>query len=381
MKRIVVLALHLGTGGIENVIASMSNILTENYKVKIISTYKVNEIPAFKLNNNIEIEYLLNCGPNKKELLKAIKYKKIVNIFKQGVKSLKILFLKRYLMIKAIKNIDAEFVISTRIIHNKWLGKYGNKKTIKIAQEHNYHNNNNKYIRKVVKSVKNIDYFMPTSKELCEFYKTRLINKKTKVVYIQNSLERFSDKVSNLKSKNILSIGRLSSEKGYVDLIEIYKMVSKIHDDWKLRIVGDGLQREELENKIKELKLEEKVILTGFKNKDELDEIFMDSSIYVMTSYTESFGLVLIEAENYGIPLLVFDTARGALEIVEDGKNGFFVKNRSKKEMANKINKLIENYNLRCKIGAQGRICSETFKKEIVAEKWYKFIESAKKQI
>lgn len=49
--------------------------------------------------------------------------------------------------------------------------------------------------------------------------------------------------------------------------------------------------------------------------------------------------------------------------------------------MANKINKLIENYNLRCKIGAQGRICSETFKKEIVAEKWYKFIESAKKQI
>ena len=41
MKRIVVLALHLGTGGIENVIASMSNILTENYKVKIISTYKV----------------------------------------------------------------------------------------------------------------------------------------------------------------------------------------------------------------------------------------------------------------------------------------------------------------------------------------------------
>ena len=381
MKNIVVLALHLGTGAIENSISSLSNILCEKYNVKIISTYKVQEKPAFTLDKRIKIEYLINDRPNKAELIKAVKKLQLIRSIREIYKAIKILILKKYRMINAIKKLDADIVISTRDIHNEWLGKYGSKQIIKIAQEHNHHNNNKKYINKVVKSLKNIDYFMPTSKELADFYKEKLKNTKTKVEYIRNSISYYPQNISSLDSKNIISVGRLSPEKGYLDLIDVYIKIQEKYPDWKLRIVGDGSQREELEEKIKENKMEAYIELTGFKNKQELETIELDSSIYVMTSFTESFGLVLIEAESYGLPIVVFDSAQGAHEIVEEGLNGYFIKNRDKDEMVNKIIQLIESKELRKKIGNEGRKLSSKYKKEEVAQIWYNFIDSSKKQV
>ena len=107
----------------------------------------------------------------------------------------------------------------------------------------------------------------------------------------------------------------------------------------------------------------------------------LNSSIYIMTSYTESFGLVLIEAESYGLPILVFDSAQGAYEIVKNGQNGYFIENRDKDEMANKIIQLIESKKLRTQLGRVGREFSKSYKRENVAKLWYDFIESCEKQI
>ena len=73
-KKIVILALHLGTGGAEKVICNLANLLIENNSVKIISTYKLNEKPAFKINDSVEIEYLIqDLKPNKQELKDSLK--------------------------------------------------------------------------------------------------------------------------------------------------------------------------------------------------------------------------------------------------------------------------------------------------------------------
>lgn len=380
-KKIVILVLHLGVGGVEKVVSSIANILCNKYDVKIISTYKLYDTPAFNLNERIEIEYLLEKEkPNKSEFINAVKQFKLFKIFKEGYKSIKILILKRITMIKAIKNLDSDIVISTRFIYSKWLGKYGDKKIIKIAQEHNHHNNDRKYINKIVKSLKQIDYFMPTSKELTDFYSNILINTKTKLVYIKNSLDFYTDKIATLNSKNIISVGRLSEEKGFKDLIDVFEIVLRTYPDWNLKIVGDGTQYNELNEKIKQSKLENSIELCGFKTKDALNDLYLNSSIYVMTSYTESFGLVLVEAESYGLPIVVFDSAQGAQEIVEDEVNGYFVMNRDKNEMARKIIKLIENENLRKNMGNEGRKLSNNFRKEEISKTWYNFIDSCEKQ-
>ncbi len=100
-----------------------------------------------------------------------------------------------------------------------------------------------------------------------------------------------------------------------------------------------------------------------------------DLNVATIRTLTESFGLVLVEAESYGIPIVVMDSARGALEIVKNNENGIIVKDRNKEEMANKICLLIEDLNERNKLGKCGREDSKKYNKSLISENWFSFIE------
>ena len=149
------------------------------------------------------------------------------------------------------------------------------------------------------------------------------------------------------------------------------------HPDWTLDIVGDGAEREALEDYIKKNSLEDKVTLHGFQGKDRIDEILDQSSIYIMTSFTESFGIVLIEAMSHGVPCIAFDSAEGAREIITSGENGFLIKNRNKEVMIHKIEDLMKDESLRIKIGKQARKSVHKYTSDIVGEEWFSLIEES----
>ncbi len=374
-KKIVILALHLGTGGAEKVICNLANLLSEHNNVKIISTYKLNCTPSFYIDKKIEIEYLIeNLTPNKQELKSAIKSFNIILALKELAKSLKILYLRKSLMIKTIKALDCDIIISTRILHNNWVSKYANNKIIKIAQEHNHHNNNQKYIKKLINSIQGFNYFMPVSKELADFYKTKVKN--TKVIYIPNFIEKIPTEKSSLKNKQLISVGRLDKIKGFEDLIDIFNLLQQDQPDWILHIVGEGTEKQNLQNKINELHLEKKVFLCGNKLSVELEKEYQNSSIYLMTSFSESFGLVLVEAASYGLPLIAFDSAQGAKEIIENNKNGFLIPNRNKEEFTKKIIEIIENPKKQISFSENSLLVANKFSKEKITKKWNKFIDN-----
>lgn len=374
-KKIVILALHLGTGGAEKVICNLANLLSEHNNVKIISTYKLNHTPSFYIDKKIAIEYLIeNLNPNKQELKSAIKSFNIILALKELVKSLKILYLRKSLMINAIKTLDCDIVISTRILHNNWVSKYANNKIIKIAQEHNHHNNNNKYIKKLINSIQGFNYFMPVSKELADFYKTKVKN--TKVIYIPNFIEKFPTEKSTLKNKQLISVGRLDKIKGFDDLIDIFNLLQQYHSDWILHIVGEGTEKRNLQNKINKLHLEKKAFLCGNKLSIELEKEYQNSSIYLMTSFSESFGLVLVEAASYGLPLIAFDSAQGAKEIIQNNKNGFLVPDRNKERFVQKIIEIIENPEKARELSENSLIVANKFSKESISKVWNKFIDN-----
>lgn len=374
-KKIVILALHLGIGGAERVVCNLANLLSENNDVTIISTYKLSTTPAFNINSRIKIEYLLtDLKPNKQELIKSLKACRILNSFKELFKSLKILHLRKVLMIKAIKELNCDIAISTRILHNCWLGKYANKKIIKIAQEHNHHNNNKKYINRLIKSIKNFDYFMPVSKELSDFYKTKIKN--TKVVYIPNFIEKIPDKKCNLSSKQLISVGRLDAIKGFDDLIDIFSIFKEFHPDWVLHIIGEGSEKQNLQDKINALHLENSIFLCGNKLSNDLEKEYLNSSIYLMTSFSESFGLVLVEAASYGLPLIAFDSAQGSKEIIENNKNGFLVPDRNKEIFVQKIIEIIENPEKARMLSENSLAVANKFSRENISKDWNNFIDN-----
>lgn len=390
MKKITFLVLHLGYGGIEKCISTLANSLVDDYEINIISTYKLYDEPAFKLNEKIKVEYLIENDFAKqvedykvlffklkwiklskqlyKDYLKKHKFKQLI---KDGYNGLMTYHIRKKLMINYIKKCDSDIIISTRDIHNLWLGKYGNKNSLKIGWEHNHHNNNQKYINKVLKSIQNLDYFVLVSNSLKEFYQEKT---KTKCIYIPNALDEYPTKYSSLQHKNIISVGRLSYEKGHDDLIDVFKLVNEVYPDWKLNIIGDGCERKNIDDKIKKYNLQDKIILHGYQTKEYINELLFTSSIYVMPSRSESFGLVLLEAFSYGLPAVAFDRAVGAKELISDNWDGYLIKDSSKEKMAKRICELISNTNRRVIMGANALKKAEKYNSSNIKEEWLKII-------
>src|SRR5574344_1803162 len=111
MKKITILALHLGYGGIEKCICELANDLVENYKVEIDVVYKLYEEPAFKLDKKVQVRYLTNnIKPNRIDFMYTLKKFNIINIIREGINSLRILYLRRTKTIEAIKNCNADVI-------------------------------------------------------------------------------------------------------------------------------------------------------------------------------------------------------------------------------------------------------------------------------
>lgn len=368
---ITIMALHLNYGGVEQYISSLCKMLVDTYKINIITTYKINDKPAFKFDKNIKITYLIDREPNKQELIAAIKEKDFIKIIKEGLKSIKILYLKNKRNITAIKEIDSKYIITTREFHNKLVGHYANGNIIKIATEHNYHNNNNKYIKKVIKSIKGFDYFILVTENLKDFYKNKV--KDTKCVYIPNVIEKLPNKSTKLKKNNIINVGRLEKEKAQQELIDIVKEIKKEVKDIKLYLIGDGSLKNNIKEKIKENNLEENIILTGFISKKEMEKYLINSKLFVMTSHTESFGLVLIEAMSYKIPCIAYDSADGAKVLLKNDV-GILVKNRDKKQMILKIKELLKDNQKLKEYSEKGYNSCKSYLIENVKKEWLEIL-------
>ena len=139
MKKITFLMLHLNYGGIEKQVTTLANELCKNYNVEIIALYDLlNGKSFYNLDDRINVKFIFNFGPNKREIIQSLKKFKIITLVKELVKSIKILYTKYNGMKKIVNNIDSDIVISSRIEFSKQIHR---KDIITIAQEHSYIDN------------------------------------------------------------------------------------------------------------------------------------------------------------------------------------------------------------------------------------------------
>lgn len=392
MKKVTILALHLGYGGIENTVAALSNSLADNYEVDIISVYKLYDKPVFPINKKVKIKYLFNTNLplriNKyKNLLKSYKIKDIFtsfkedyinsknNIFNDLINTIKIYKTKDKLLINEIKNNTSDVIISTRDSHNYLLSEYGNKLSLKVGWEHNHHNNNKKYINNLVSSVKNLDKFVLISNELYNYYNNLLKNEKVKCLYIPNFIEEIPKNKSKLNTNNIITVGRLSKEKGHADLIKVISLLNEKIEDFHLNIIGDGPTKKNIQNLIKKYNLENKISLLGFLPKEEVYKYLEKSTVFLLPSLTESFGLVVLESFSKGVPVITFSSAKGAYELIDNEVNGIICKYRDLDKMSRKTYDLLINKDKTKKMGEKASDKAKLFTKENVIKKWTDLIE------
>ncbi|WP_461202968.1 glycosyltransferase [Enterococcus sp. N342-3-1-2] len=166
------------------------------------------------------------------------------------------------------------------------------------------------------------------------------------IMKIYNPLTIGNSDLSSLKLKNIAFSGRIAYEHKGIDLlIEIAK---HLRPDWTISIAGGGNKNQisRLKKDILANNLEKKLLYLGELNSEDIKSHYLNSSIFIITSRWEGFGLVIPEAMSYGLPIISFDQI-GSNEILESGKYGILVQNGNTKKFIEILNKFTVDTELR----------------------------------
>ena len=171
---------------------------------------------------------------------------------------------------------------------------------------------------------------------------------------------------SNLESKHVIFVGRYTGQKGIPELFKIWDIVHLNHPDWHLDLYGDGDINEIPYSE----EQREKINIHVHKPDSDIFSRYLESSIFVLTSRYEPFGLVMPEAMSCGLPVIAFDCPFGPAQIINDGIDGFLIMDRSICAFAKRLCQLIESPHLRMTMGEAAIQSSQKYSAESIMPQW-----------
>lgn len=287
---------------------------------------------------------------------------------------------------KTVDDINPDIIIATNIIFKDVVCKLNCKAKI-IIESHIA-----KYAYNYEKE-RNIVFKMHKKWEAHKFFKTiekksDLIISLTKadaknwhannVTVIPNIVDIHNKTYSQQNNKTAIFLGRFEYQKGLDRMLEAWKIVIEKRKDWTLKLVGEGSLEDDLRKKSKKIGIDNHVIFIP-ATKNVVPE-YTESSIFLFTSRYEGFGLVLVEAMQCGLPCVSFDCPYGPSDIIDDGENGYLVENGNIEKFANRVLKLIENDELRKKMGAAAIEKSKQYLPEKIMPQWMELFKQLKNE-
>ena len=201
----------------------------------------------------------------------------------------------------------------------------------------------------------------------------KIFIKEKKIFPIYNPyLKKIYKNSRKKRYKYLLSVGRLTKQKDFNNLIVSFSLIKDQIPNYKLIIIGDGQLKNELQSLIENLDLKKRIILTGWKKN--LKKYYLSSKLFVLNSLYEGFGNVLIDAINYDLPIITTNCKSGPNEIINYGKGGFLTPIRNPKLLSKQILFCIKNYKLAQKKSLYAKKNIKKFDCQINCEKYFKLI-------
>lgn len=358
-ERIAFVLPSLGAGGAERVVVNLANGLSNDKEVTIIALFKTSSV--FEINNKINVFY---CWPNEPTSSNAFIafINNLSNIFKLNKLTKKHNFdiligfttSANVLSILVAKLNNIPCIISERanpklFIPNKfWF----------ILRKHLY---------------KKCNFLVVQSKLSKDFFTKYLDPKKIEVLPNPLSTALQKKRQSIQRENLILSVGRMDNNKNQEMQLRAFSRLKT--NDWKMVLVGDGINRQYLENLSKKLNIANEVLFTG--NIEDPSIYYNRSKIFIFTSRSEGFPNVLIEAMFFGLSIISTDCESGPAELISDGENGFLIPVDDEDHLVERLKELISNNKLLIDFGKKARLIGARHTLDKIIDNWLSLINKA----
>jgi glycosyltransferase involved in cell wall biosynthesis len=357
-------------GGVERVLTLKANYFAEHfgYDITIILT-EGKDKPLFYplsekvkvINLNIGFEELWTCSFIKKVfvyLKKQYQYKKLLK---------KELFLIRPDITISLLRREINFLTSIKDGSKKIGELHVNRANYRNFEQGEANLLKNLFAKfwmyNLVTNLKQLDKFVVLTEEDRNNW-LELNN----VEVIPDPLTFSSSSISSLTEKRVIAVGRYVYQKGFDLLLKSWSIVEKTCPDWILTIIGQG-DRLQYETLIDELRIDRtRCKLLG--PKEQIQDEYMSSSLLVMSSRFEGFGMVLVEAMSCGLPVVSFDCPCGPKDIIQDNVDGVLVESGNVKKLAEAIIMLIQHPQKREEMANKAIENVQRFRIDQIAGKW-----------
>ncbi len=357
----IVIADMMLRGGGERVVATLSNYFVNQFGYSV---------DIFSLNRtNGEIPYRLDARVNVLDTGLDLEVSPLIAKTITRLKS--VVAIRRYL---ASRELD--FVIGVGTYPNVVLGLVASERTTRIGYEQVAFDvcpKNWQILRRL--TYPRLDGVI----SLTEKDRIKLARLNRNSTCIPNCTDFAPQRSANLDSKTLLSVGRLTTQKGFDILLQVFARIHRLRPEWKLKIVGDGEEKAALVSTVHRLSLADSVsVCPGTR---EIEAEYLNASIYVMTSRWEGFPLVLLEAQACGLPVVSFDCPTGPAQVLSDGVNGYLISAFDQERMVERLLELIDNRARRSDFSQQAVVNADKYSVDNVARRWRSVFETSRKRV
>ena len=371
MKIVYCVSGTYNSGGIERVIMTKANYLAEvmGYEVIIITSQQRERASFYSFSSKIKfydlgLNYDLDLDCNL-----------FVRLYRRWRKKAK----HKRLLTAYLTEIRPDISISTFELSSSFLYKIedGSRKVLechfckqeKFIASSNFFINSLQYIRAFYgrnRLASHYDKFVVLTEEDKSAW-----GNLSNIRVIPNAITNIPYEKAALKNKYVLSIGRISYQKGFDRLISAWALVAPNFPDWKLIIRGNG-DSNDLLRLVHKLGISESVEIKPATS--QIADEYLKSSVYVMSSRYEGFGMVLVEAMSYGLPVVSFDCPCGPKELISS-EYGSLVPNGNINALASALMRWMRDESGRRIAGARAREAASQYVQDKVMDKWVALFE------
>ena len=360
-------------GGLERVLANKLNYFCEHTPIElhVVTFQQKNNLPCYPINNKVTF-HDLNINYNRN----------ISFLHPSNIKHAP----RHYLRLKRkINEIQPDVIVVCNYEFGFYFMPLIARKAIIIKEFHSSRHFNNLERLKNKDPLKEIKYGLSDYFEAKYDYLVLLTTdeqhyfKTNNTVVIPNAIYTIGKKTAELINKRGISAGRIAPVKGFEYLITAWEKVVESYPEWTLYIYGDGDRNyiSQLKKQIENLNLKEHVFLKGATSK--LESEMLKSSIYLMTSLTECFPMVLLEAMSCSLPVVSFDCPNGPRHIIKHNEDGVLVDYLNTDALAENLTQLMQNTDKLKMLGVNAKKNVQRLTEEHVMPKWLELFTSKRK--